>query len=225
MKLELIYCDKTSPICLVLLYQSQFPEFGMQSLTTYFSRLIPLEASEIDILEKVTIIKSLRRKECLLTVGERCTFVGFIEDGVIRHSTVDELGNVRTCDINAEGNWVTDAKSFANGSPSQYTLQALKPCRIALLSQMALDELYAHSTKFQTISRMISERIVLRLSEISEMLRLPSPEDRYKRFVEVNRSVFEQAPRKDIAHLIGIAPESLSRLSKRLYEKKMERKY
>jgi hypothetical protein len=55
---------------------------------------------------------------------------------------------------------------------------------------------------------LINERIVLRLGEISEMHLLSAPEERYKRFMEINRNVFEQAPRKDIAHLIGIAPES-----------------
>jgi CRP-like cAMP-binding protein len=190
----------------------------MQTIHEYFSSIVPLSEQESAVLERLVVRKTLRRKQALLSVGERCTFVGFIEEGVMRHFTVDELGNERTCDINAIGNWVTDAKSFASASPSRYTLEALKPCRVALLSQSALDQLYDASPTFQTISRRINEGIVLRLGEISEMLLLSSPEERYKRLMAVNRAVFEQAPRKDIAHLIGIAPESLSRLSKRLYE-------
>lgn len=196
----------------------------MQTIHEYFTSLAPLNPDESVVLERLVVRKTLRRKQTLLRVGERCTFVGFIEEGVMRHFTVDDLGNERTCDINAEGNWVTDAKSFASSSVSRYTIEALKPCRVALLSQSTLDQLYAASPTFQTISRLINERIVLRLGEISEMLLLSAPEERYKRFMEINRNVFEQAPRKDIAHLIGIAPESLSRLSRRLYEHSSTRK-
>lgn len=196
----------------------------MQNITDYFSTLIPLDTPEIELLERVVQRKKFARKQLLLSIGERCGFVGFIEEGVVRHCTIDEAGNERTCDINIEGNWVTDAKSFAAGVPSQYNLQALKPSHIAFLSHNALEQMYAAFPKFQAISRMINERIVLRLGEISEMLLLPTPEERYKRFFHYNRIIFDQVPRKDIAHLIGIAPESLSRMTKRLYEEETQKK-
>lgn len=192
----------------------------MQSITAYFSNIMPLTAEEVALLERVAEIKVLRRRESFLNAGMRCTFVAFIEEGAVRHFHVDDQGNERTCDINAEGNWVTDTKSFSSGEAARYSLQALTNSRVAVLSHHALQELYTASPKFETIARVINERIVVRLAEISEMLILSSPEQRYQRLMEHNRLVFEQAPRKYIAHLIGIAPESFSRLSKRMMEKK-----
>lgn len=191
----------------------------MQSITTYFSQIMPLAADEVALLERVAEMKVLRRREVLLSAGTRCTFVAFIEEGVVRHFHVDDQGNERTCDVNAEGNWVTDTKSFSSGELARYSLQALTNSRVSVLSHHALQELYTASPKFETIARVINERIVLRLAEISEMLILSSPEQRYERLMENNRLVFEQAPRKYIAHLIGITPESFSRLSKRMMDK------
>ncbi len=196
----------------------------MQNITDYFSTLIPLDAPEKELLERLVVRRKFARKQLLLSIGERCTFVGFIEEGAVRHCSIDDAGNERTCDINLEGNWITDSKSFTTGAPSRYNLQALKSCRVAFLSHQALEQMYAAFPKFQAISRMINERIILRLGEISEMLLLPMPEERYKRLLETNRRIFEQAPRKDIAHLIGIAPESLSRMTKRLYEGEAQKK-
>ena len=191
----------------------------MQSITAYFSNIMPLTGEEVAVLERIALVKELSRREVLLSAGKRCTFVAFIEEGVVRHFHVDDQGNERTCDINAEGNWVTDTKSFSSGEAARYSLQALTNSRVSVLSQSALQELYTASPKFETIARVINERIVLRLTEISEMLILSSPEQRYRWLMENNRLVFEQAPRKYIAHLIGIAPESFSRLSKRMIDK------
>jgi len=60
---------------------------------------------------------------------------------------------------------------------------------------------------------------ILESIDTSVSLASQKPEERFKHLMQTRAELFQRVPRKFIANLLGISPESLSRLQKRIYSK------
>ena len=63
------------------------------------------------------------------------------------------------------------------------------------------------------------EKIAQRASDIAMSLSSEKPEERFKNFLQNQPNIFQLAPQKYIANFLGISPESLSRIRKRVFDK------
>lgn len=65
----------------------------------------------------------------------------------------------------------------------------------------------------------MAERAVLGLKKKNEFLTLQSHEERYLQFINERPKVIQRVSLKYIASYLGMKPESMSRIRKRLYDK------
>jgi DNA-binding MarR family transcriptional regulator len=61
----------------------------------------------------------------------------------------------------------------------------------------------------------MAEKIAIRTIEIAASLSFDKPEMRFKKLLSTQPELFQKVPQKDLANILGISPESLSRIKAR----------
>ena len=110
--------------------------------------------------------------------------------------------------------------SFNSGCPSNLSLQALEETIVYRIGKEDLISLYAKHHNFETFGRLMAEQILQRATDTAMYLAADKPEERFQHLLRSRPELFLRVPQKYIANLLGISPESLSRLQKRMHSKK-----
>jgi CRP-like cAMP-binding protein len=187
-------------------------------LKTYCRNFVPLTDGELKLIDDYFEVKNLKKREFLLQEGKVCNFLGFIVKGTIRHFHTKD-GEEKTCDISFENSWVTDFQSFTHNTVCMMNLQAMENTTLFIIKQENLYELYAECHKYETFGRLMTEFVARRATEIAMSLSSDKPEERFNNLLKKQPDLFQRIPQKYIANLLGISPESLSRIQRRIHAK------
>ncbi len=184
-------------------------------LKTYCRAIVPLTEEELDLIDTSFEIINLKKKEYLLQDGKICDFIGFVAEGTIRHFHIKD-GLEKTCDISFENTWVTDFHSFKHNTPSIIHLQAMEDTVVFTITKQKLHDLYTKCSKYETFGRLMAEQVADRATEIAMSLSSDKPQERFQNLIQKQPALFQRVPQKYIANFLGINPESLSRIRRRI---------
>jgi CRP-like cAMP-binding protein len=187
-------------------------------LKIHCKNLIQFADQDLCLIDKYFEIKKIKKRGFLQQDGKVCNFIGFVANGTIRHFHIKN-GLEKTCDISFENSWVTDFQSFTNNTPCIINLQVMDDTTVFLISKENLVKLYAECSKFETFGRLMAEQVAQRATEIAMSFSSEKPEERFQNLLEKKPDLFQRVPQKYIANFLGISPESLSRIQKRIYIK------
>ena len=81
------------------------------------------------------------------------------------------------------------------------------------------ESLYKRFPKFETVSRKVMEQVFAEQQEIMSSYTTDTAEQRYVKLLKLRPDLFQKIPQYQIASYIGVKPESLSRIRKRLLQK------
>lgn len=185
-----------------------------------FNEKVPLTAEEEAYLAQYLTLKKLRKKQFLLQEGDVCKNICFVQKGLLRAYLVDEDGDDHITAFALEGWTIGDLASFMREEPATLNIDALEDCELVLISKQAHDALLASMPKYERYSRILMTEAYIALQKrTTDMISLPL-EERYLRFTQMCQSIFERVPQHMIASLMGLSPETLSRVRSRLSGKK-----
>ena len=190
------------------------------SLKRHFQQVLPFTEEELNAVDQYFTERIFAKKTMLLEATQPCKHLFFIVKGCVRHFNTKDDGNEKTCDISLENQWTTAFMSFNSGCPSNLSLQALEETIVYRISKEELISLYAKHHNFETFGRLMAEQILQRATDTAMYLAADKPEERFQHLLRSRPELFQRVPQKYIANLLGISPESLSRLQKRMYTKK-----
>lgn len=190
----------------------------LDKLKIYCNTFVPLTDKELGLMDKYFEINTLEKKDFLLQDGKICNFIGFIADGTIRHFHIKD-GVEKTCDISFENSWVTDFQSFTHSSSCIMNLQAMEDTTVFIIRKENLYKLYSECNKYETFGRLMAEKVAQRATEIAMSLSSEKPEERFQNLLLKQPDLFQRIPQKYIANFLGVSPESLSRIQKRIHSK------
>jgi CRP-like cAMP-binding protein len=190
-----------------------------RSLKQYCSSFVQLTKSELDLIDQFFESKVFKRKALILQEGHLCDFIAFIASGTVRHFHVKD-GNEITCDISFENTFITDFLSFNQSVPTTYNFQALHDTQLFFIRKKNLITLYQQSPKYETLGRLMAEKVAQRATAIAMSLASDKPEIRYLNLLKQHPDLFQRVPQRYIANFLGMGPESLSRIRKRISTKK-----
>jgi CRP-like cAMP-binding protein len=187
-------------------------------LKAYCKTKVPLTEEELGLIDSYFEVKTLKKQEYLLRDGKVCNFIGFISQGTIRHFHIKD-GLEKTCDISFEHSWVTDFQSFTHNIPAVMNLQAMEDTTLFIIQKDKLYKLYKECNAYETFGRLMAEEVAQRATEIAMSLSSDKPEQRFQNLIRKQPDLFQRVPQKYIAALLGISPESLSRIRNRILRK------
>ena len=99
---------------------------------------------------------------------------------------------------------------------AHYNIKALEPCKIWRLPKKDLHQLYELSINFNKLARIHLVRSINRKIIREEEFYTLDAEARYKALLANEKWLLRSIPLKDIASYIGITPQALSNIRKRI---------
>jgi CRP-like cAMP-binding protein len=160
--------------------------------------------------------KDFRKKQHFLMTGEICNTKGLINKGCFRRYTTDASGKECVLNFAVEDWWIGDLESFNNQQPTEYSVQALEDSEVLCISRMnhlLLSEAIPAYKLFHDEKTRRSHYATLKRLTTAQS---GSPEQKYLLLMEQQPYLFQRVPLHFIASYLGIEPESLSRLRKRI---------
>ena len=171
---------------------------------------------ENDVSNIVTFFKpiQLKKGDYFLRKGKPSDRLAFLQSGILREFLdVDEKEITKW--ISTKGYFIVDLGSFVFNQPSRWNIQALTDCELFIIDTndyhklseivpqwLALEKLFI--TKCFTI---LEDRVLQHLSM--------SAEERFNQLFQFNKELFNIVPLQYLASMLGMAPETLSRLRKK----------
>ena len=181
--------------------------------------LVPLNGEEEEAFFKILEVKKFNKKEFLLQEGQVCNKVSFVNNGCMRlFYNVEGVEN--TVQFFFGNSWYTDYTSFLTGKPTIENMQALENCEVVQFKRENLYRLYELYPIFDRVGRVFAESAFLSLSRLNQMLTNETPEQRYLNLLKQRPEIVQQIPQHYIASYLGVKPESLSRIRKRISKEK-----
>ncbi len=112
--------------------------------------------------------------------------------------------------------WTGDLYSFPTQKPSNHFIDALEDTEILQISKPNLDKLFEQVPKFERFYRILFQNALIAQHErINQNLSFTA-EQRYLHFIKKYPEVEQRISQKHVATFLGITPEFLSMLRKKI---------
>ena len=181
----------------------------------YCRRYIDFLPEEFEFYEKNVDVVEVKKKEFLLSAGNVENYMYYVIEGTFRHFMVKDEKEICT-DFVFPDTMMSSFISFGSRKPSFINIQALTDAKVMRISKKSVDEFNDFSKNSERFTRQTTEILYTQkaLREIS--LISTTAEERYIRLLEKYPKIEKVIAVKDLATYLGIHPESLSRIRKKL---------
>lgn len=177
--------------------------------------IVSLNEAEEQAFLRILEVKTFKKKEFLLQEGNICTKITFINSGCVRlFYNVEGVEN--TIQFFFGESWYTDYASFLTGQPTIENMQALENSEVVQFKKNDLYKLCDTFSIFDRVGRIFAENAYLAISQLNQMKTNEEPEIRYINLLKTRPELVQQIPQHYIASYLGIKPETLSRIRKRI---------
>lgn len=181
----------------------------------YFSKISPLSAEESKAIAESMRVKHFKKGEFLLKEGQVCMDTYFILEGCIREYILVE-GEEKTTNFFTEEQWVISLNNFNSKVTSETNLICVEDTTVSMGNEEQAQEMFKKFPRFETISRAIVEADFAEQKKQLTSYLTDTPEQRYLKLLKSRPDIFQRVPQYHIASYIGVKPESLSRIRKRI---------
>ena len=185
-------------------------------LFEFISKYIELTEDEKNAIISLGIFRSIKKGTTLLKEGEKCNEEYFVLKGCIRIYYIID-GEEKTTAFYTEMEDVTP-HSFINNTPSQYNISCVEDSIITVSNPELEVEIYTKFPKFESLCRVLSEELLAKQQINFDEFKNSSPEQRYLNLLQKRPDLIQRVPLHQLASYLGMKPESLSRIRKRLLQ-------
>jgi CRP-like cAMP-binding protein len=187
-----------------------------EDIKAYYQKLVPhIKEIELTALEKCFNIRHLRKGDFLIKEGQVCRHVSFINKGLVRIYYSFEAKDISIGFI-GNGEYTSEYESFLTRKPASQNIEALTNVELVDLGYDDMQQLYVQYPSLQEFGRKISEALFIMLNQRNTALLALSPEDRYRHMIVTHPSLLQHVPQYMLASYIGVTPEHLSRIRKKM---------
>jgi len=181
----------------------------------YFLKFMPLIEDELDAIATTVTEQKFEKGTILVKEGTVSVDVFFVLEGVLRAYVLQD-GIEKTTNFYTEGNWVISIYGSDEVGPAPHNVEAATDVLVTVGNRLKEDELFKQFPRLETVSRRVMQEFLTEyhLSSVSYMN--STPEERYLKLISNRPELFQSIPQYQIASYIGVRPESLSRIRRRL---------
>jgi CRP/FNR family cyclic AMP-dependent transcriptional regulator len=189
-------------------------------LEAYIARCTTLTDEELALFDGVMIRQHFEAKSYLLREGEVCRFEAFVIKGCLRKYCIDDAGHDVNLQFAVEDWWISDMTSFTAQTPSKLFIQAMEDCEVLMISYADKEEIFKRVPALERMFRLMVQRSHAVLQERFVGILTQPAEERYLQFLEQYPTLPQRIPQHYIASYLGMTAEFLSKVRKRLSEKR-----
>lgn len=185
-------------------------------LYTALSKYAGFTASEYETYCSYLERRIVRKKEHYLRAGEISRATAYVNKGCLRRYVIDDHAKEIILQFAVEDWWIGDLESFHLEKPSVFYIQALEESELIILSRKNFLLVCEELPKYKVFhDNKVQRNYYATLKRLSTA-KSGTPEEKYLLLMKEQPQLFQRIPLHYIASYLGIEPESLSRLRKRL---------
>ncbi|MCB0685570.1 MAG: Crp/Fnr family transcriptional regulator [Saprospiraceae bacterium] len=182
---------------------------------TYFSSISPLTKEESEAIGQSMRRKTFAKGDHLLREGQLSVSTYFILEGCVREYVLKD-GEEATTNFFTEEQWAISLNNFTPDIPAKHNWVCVEDTTVVVGDEAQAQALFKRFPRFETISRTIMEAAFAEQKAALSSYYTDSPEQRYLRLLESRPGLLQRVPQYQLASYIGVKPESLSRIRKRI---------
>lgn len=148
----------------------------------------------------------------LLREGQVCQAVYFVNRGSFRHYQVTDNADEINLNLFIDKDWVFDYQSFTSQKPSRALIQAAEDSEVLELTVHDLHALIGQSNAFFRLGHLLESALESTENRTANL----APEAKYRKLLDTKPQLIQRFPLKHIASYLGVTPETLSRVRKKL---------
>lgn len=176
-----------------------------------------LSANELSLLRGYFQEETLKKNAFFTKSDKLCDRLSIVTSGILRVYALSD-GKEITQWISTENFLVTEVAGFFFDQPNRWNIQAFTDTTLLTITKANYHKLCAAFPKWHAIEKrfivkcfaMIEDRIFTHLSMTAE--------ERYQQYFEQHSELFNQVPLQYIASVLGMTPETFSRIRKKQAE-------
>ena len=185
------------------------------NLVLELSKMVDLTKNDFSVILPFLKTKHYKKGDFFLEEGKLCNHIGFVDKGLFNYFYLDK-GTQRIRGFFFPNNFISNYSCFLENNKSKAFIQAMEDCTVTLLHKDDLNFLYETLPRLYELSNSIVEGLYLDVSKKYESFLIDSAKDRYLELIKSRPILFKRIPQYMIASYIGVTPEALSRIKKRI---------
>lgn len=186
----------------------------MKELEKQIKNLFSVDNEELTQIASLFKPMDLKKGNFFLKADGYSNKLGFVEQGILREFVYLDGKDV-TKWISTEGYFVVDLASFLFHQKARWNIQALTDCELYVIDIKDYQKIGKLIPKWIELEKMFIAKCFTILEDRIFQLIAFSAEERYSNFFSMNKELFNRVPLQYIASMLGMTPETLSRLRKK----------
>ena len=190
----------------------------MTELEKYIQTYFGVSNNELIAISAFFKPKTLNKGDFFLKTGKYSDKLGFVQTGIVREFVYMD-GKEVTKWISTKGYFVVDLASFVFNQPARWNIQAFSDCELYVIDRKDYQQIGQLVPRWTELEKLFIAKCFTVLEDrVLQHLAL-SAEERYEQLFNFNKELFNQVPLQYLASMLGMTPETFSRIRKKATEK------
>ena len=189
----------------------------MKEIESYIETYFGIGGNDLSSVSQLFTNTTLKKNEYLLKMDQYARSIHFVKSGYLRVYAYSESGEKEITQwISNHGMFITDLSSFIFGTPSRWNIQALSDCELYTISREDYQSISNLVQNWAELEKLFIAKCFVTLeNRVFGQLSMTA-EEKVKNLLEVNSDIFLQVPLQYIASMLGMTPETLSRVRRKM---------
>ncbi len=186
-------------------------------LLEFIEQYMPLTEEEKIFIDDLNIIRSLKRGTVIVEEGDTIKDAIFVLKGCLRSYYIMD-GEEKTSAFTTE-NEPLILLSGDDPNKTAHYVDSVEDSIVTLGNLEMENKTVEKFPRFEKLCKLISEQLLKKNASSFAEFKNTTPEQRYINLLKNRPDLLQRAPQHQIASYLGIKPQSLSRIRKRLSKK------
>ena len=167
-------------------------------------------------LSNICVGQTISKGGAFIRAGETPKDIGIVIDGLFRYFYIDEDGKDFTKAFSGSGKILISYSAILQNRPSHFSIEALSNSKILTFNYKAFLSMMEKDIHWYPLAFKLIESVYVMKELREKSFLLDDATTRYKEFQEHYAEVENQIKLYHVASYLGITPEALSRIRKKM---------
>ncbi|MHA4808048.1 Crp/Fnr family transcriptional regulator [Flavitalea flava] len=188
----------------------------IDKLLDFMATKISLTDREISLCKKYFDPVLFPKNRIIEEEGKAPKYLYYIVSGYLRLFHYNDQGDEVTTHINCPPGFFTSYMNFINKKKSDENVECITECELLRITKEDLDKFTSESPVMKDFSiSVFQESLAYNENRSKDLATLPA-EQRYRKLMDEHPDILQNVPVAYIASFLGIKPESLSRIRRKM---------